>query len=71
MSVKKLALIESIANIGSGFFLSLFIFQPFIFWVYDIEMPLNDNLVIAIYFTIIGITRAYLWRIYFHKFFYQ
>lgn len=70
-NIKKIALAESIANVLSGFVLTILIFQPFIFWIYGLELQISDNIVIAAYFTIIGILRSYLWRIYFHKWFYK
>jgi len=66
----KLAMYESLANVGSGLLLSIFIAQPIIFWLYDIEIGLFENIIIALYFTIISIFRGYIWRLYFHKWFY-
>lgn len=69
-NLKKLAMVESIANVMSGLVLSVLVFQPIIFYVYDIELSVTENVVIAAYFTIISIFRGYIWRLYFHKWFY-
>jgi hypothetical protein len=69
--LKKLAMVESLANVGSGLLLSVFVFQPIIFYVYDISLSVTENIVIAAYFTIISIFRGFIWRLYFHKWFYN
>jgi len=69
-NLKKLAIIESLTNVGSGLLLSVFIAQPIIFYFYNINLNTSDNVIIAVYFTLISILRGYIWRIYFHKWFY-
>lgn len=70
-NLHSLAIFESISNVGSGLLISIIIAQPIIFYLYDIHLSLADNVVIAIYFTVISIIRGYVWRIYFHKWFYK
>ena len=67
---KKLAWLESIANVGSGLFLSILLIQPIVFGIYDIQLEINQNIGIAVIFTVISIIRGYIWRRYFHKKFY-
>jgi len=70
-NLKKIAMIESLANVGSGLLLSIFIAQPIIFYYYGISLDTSENVIIAVYFTIISIFRGYIWRLYFHKWFYK
>lgn len=67
---KKLAWAESAANVLSGLVLSVIVFQPIVFGIYDIQLPLNQNIQIAMWFTAISIVRGYVWRRWFHKKFY-
>ena len=66
-----MAMIESIANVGSGLLFSIFVAQPIIFFFYDIHLQVEQNFIIALYFTIISIFRGYIWRIFFHNKFYK
>jgi hypothetical protein len=70
-NIKKIALVESIVNVGTGLILSALIFQPIIFYVYNINLDIRDGFVIAIYFTLISVLRGYIWRLFFHKRFYE
>jgi hypothetical protein len=66
MQSKKHSIIEQLLNVGSGFILS------FILWVYvitplwNIPMSMSDNIAIIFIFTVVSITRGYLWRRYFN-----
>jgi hypothetical protein len=71
MNIHRLAIFESLTNVCSGLLISIFIAQPIIFKIYDIHMAVTDNVVIAIYFTLISIFRGYIWRMIFHKKFYK
>ena len=66
---KKLAWAESGANTISSVVLSVLVFQPIIFYFYDIDMPMSDNIGIALWFTLISLIRGYVWRRTFHKWF--
>ena len=70
-NLKRIAMAESFANVGSGLLLSIFVFQPIIFWYFNIDFGVVENALIALYFTIISVFRGYIWRIYFHKWFYH
>lgn len=66
MQSKKHSIIEQLLNVGSGFILS------FILWVYvitplwNIPMSMSDNIAIIFIFTVVSVTRGYLWRRYFN-----
>ena len=64
MQSKVQSLIESIVNILIGYFTALFS-QLLIFPLFNINIPLSDNLLIGLYFTIISLIRSYLVRRYF------
>ena len=60
------SLIESLVNILIGYFTALFS-QFLIFPLFDINIPISDNLLIGFYFTIISLIRSYLVRRYFNN----
>lgn len=64
MQSKIQSLIESIVNILIGYFTALFS-QLLVFPLFDINIPLSDNLLIGLYFAIISLIRSYLVRRYF------
>ena len=53
--------IEATLNIGSGFIISLIVWQVLAHW-YGIPMPLTRNLEITSIFTVVSLTRSYIWR---------
>lgn len=61
MQTKTESLIEAALNIGSGFILSLIVWQ-LIAGFYGIPMPLSRNLEITSIFTVVSLTRSYAWR---------
>ncbi len=69
--IKRLAWSEAIVNVLSGLILSVFIVQPVVFSLYDIRLPVQDNIGIAVIFTVVSILRGYIWRRWFHKRFYE
>lgn len=66
MQSKLQSLIESVINILIGYFVAL-LSQLLIFPMFDINVPIKDNLLIGLYFTIISLIRSYLVRRYFNK----
>ena len=62
---KLVSLIEVFLNIGSGFILSLFVWQ-ILAGFYGIPMPLSRNVEITTIFTVVSITRSYIWRRFFN-----
>lgn len=67
MQTKKQSLIESVVNILIGYFTAFFS-QLLIFPLFDINIPIQDNLLIGLYFTLISLARSYLIRRYFNNF---
>jgi len=66
MQTKKQSFIESITNILVGYSVSI-LSQLAVFPLFDIDIPIQDNLMIGIYFTAISLARSYLLRRYFNK----
>ena len=58
--------LESIIDVGSGFFLSIII-QITIFPLFDLHPPIFENFQIALIFTLVSMTRSALWRRFFRK----
>jgi len=58
---KTVSAIEAFINIGSGFIIALVVWQS-LAALYDIPMPLSRNLEITTIFTVISVTRSYIWR---------
>jgi hypothetical protein len=63
---KLVSAIETFCNIGSGFILSLILWQ-FLAYVLGIPMPLDTNVFITSCFTVLSLTRSYLWRRFFAR----
>jgi hypothetical protein len=61
---RLVSLIETFCNIGSGFLLSLVVWQA-LAAALDIPMPIETNVLITSVFTVVSITRSYLWRRFF------
>ena len=66
MQTKYQSLVESLINILIGYLTAL-LSQVLIFPLFDIDVSLQDNLLIGLYFTIISLLRSYLVRRYFNK----
>lgn len=67
MQSKKLSLIESICNVGSGFIISLLVWVYLIGPLFGIEKDLKQGLGITCIFTGISIVRGYIWRRLFNR----
>jgi hypothetical protein len=61
MQSKKFSLIESISNVLIGYWVS-FISQLLVFPLFNIHVPIKDNLYIGLWFTGISIARSYILR---------
>ena len=59
-------LIESFIDVGSGFILAILI-QLYIFPFFNLYPTVWDSIGIALIFTIVSITRSWLWRLAFIK----
>ena len=59
-------LIESFIDVGSGFLLAILI-QLLIFPIFDLRPTILDSIWIALIFTVVSITRSWMWRLVFKK----
>ena len=59
--------IESLIDVGSGFILAVLI-QIYIFPLFGLHPTILDSLGIALIFTVVSITRAWLWRLVFKRY---
>lgn len=60
------SLVETLINTLIGYFVALGS-QLLIFPLFGIHLPLSDNLLIGLYFTVISVIRGYVVRRYFNK----
>ena len=60
------SLVESIIDVGSGFFLAVFV-QMYIFPIFGFYPTIFDSMGIALIMTCVSITRSWLWRIFFKR----
>lgn len=60
------SLIESVTNVAIGYTVAL-ASQLAVFPMFDIHVPLSDNLAIGAWFTAISIVRSYLVRRFFNR----
>ena len=60
------SLIESFIDVGSGFILAVLI-QLLIFPLFDLHPSILDSMGIALIFTVVSITRSWMWRVIFKK----
>jgi hypothetical protein len=58
------SLIESMIDVGSGFILAILI-QLYIFPLFNLYPSILDSIHIALIFTVVSITRSFLWRLIF------
>lgn len=66
MQTKLQSFIESLVNILIGYLTAIFS-QLAIFPLFDINITIQDNLLIGLYFTVISLVRSYIVRRYFNK----
>ena len=59
-------ILESVIDVGSGFFLSILI-QLTIFPLFNMHPTIFENFQIALIFTVVSMTRSSLWRRFFRK----
>jgi hypothetical protein len=60
------SLIESCINVASGFLLALVIWQTIAPYFLGYEITLSENIFLTSIFTVVGITRGYIWRRFFN-----
>ena len=61
------SLIESLIDVGSGFILAILI-QLLIFPLFGLYPTILDSMGIALIFTVVSITRSWIWRLVFTKY---
>ena len=61
------SLIESFIDVGSGFILAILI-QLLVFPLFDLHPSILDSMGIALIFTVVSITRSWIWRLIFTKY---
>jgi hypothetical protein len=61
------SLIESFIDVGSGFILAILI-QIFIFPLFKLYPTIIDSINIALIFTLVSITRSWIWRLIFRRY---
>ena len=66
MQTKFQSFVESLTNILIGY-LTAICSQLAIFPLFNINIPIQDNLLIGLYFTLISLVRSYLIRRYFNN----
>ena len=66
MQSKTHSLIESVSNVLIGYLVAL-LSQLLIFPLFGINVPLSDNLLIGLWFTLISIVRSYTLRRFFNR----
>ena len=59
--------LESLLNIGSGFFLAMVIWQCIANPLYGYDVTLMENFGLTAIFTSVSLLRSYLWRRYFNR----
>jgi hypothetical protein len=67
MQTKSMSLIEQICNVGSGFIISLLVWQYIICPIWHIERGSGDGVQITLVFTVVSVVRGYLWRRIFNR----
>ncbi len=60
-------LLHRTLDIGSGFIIALII-QATVFPLFDLYPPIWDMIYISLIFTVVGITRSYIWSKYIFKY---
>ena len=67
MQSRTKSAIESMCNIGSGFSLSLVLWEIVIEPCFDIDKAFCENVYITIIYTAVSLMRSYAWRRLFNK----
>ena len=67
MQTKMQSALEAFLNIGSGFILSMFIWQLIANPLFGYNVTWGENILLTSIFTVVSITRSYLWRRFFTR----
>lgn len=66
MQTKRQSLVEAGLNTFSGYVISVIV-QLLVFPLFDIHLPLEQNLLLVAIFTAVSIVRSYAWRRLFNR----
>lgn len=66
MQTKWGSLLEQVCNVGSGFLVSLVLWQGVLAPLWGYEVTFADNLGITTIFTVVSVLRGYAWRRWFN-----
>jgi hypothetical protein len=64
---KLVSFIESVVNVGTGFILSLVLWQWVVAPAFGYEVTMTTNLQLTTIFTVVSVARGYLWRRFFAR----
>lgn len=67
MQTRTRSLIEQLLNIGSGFLISLIVWEFVIKPIWSIQTNFSENIEITATFTVVSIVRSYVWRRLFNR----
>ena len=62
MQTKRGSALEVTLNIGSGFVLSMLVWEFVVAPIWGLSWELSDNFMVTTIFTVISIVRSYYWR---------
>ena len=65
MQSRKMSAIESVANVAIGYLLSVAV-QVATFPLFGIDLPIRDNFLLGIFFTVVSLSRSYAIRRFFN-----
>lgn len=68
MQSRRMSMVEQVCNVGSGFLISLMVWIYIILPYLKIDVPLHDNVIVTLIFTVVSIIRGYTWRRVFNYF---
>jgi len=63
---KKHSILESLVNVAMVYSIAL-LSQLLIFPLYNVHLPIQDNIAIGVWFTVISLIRSYVLRRWFNK----
>ena len=66
MQTRTNSLVESVCNVAVGYFVAL-ASQLVIFPLMGLNVPIRDNVIIGLWFTVVSIARSYILRRYFSR----
>lgn len=67
MQTRLQSLTEQLINIGTGFLVSLLVWEFVVKPVWDLQTDFVENLQITLLFTVVSIARSYAWRRIFNR----